>query len=105
MLAPPWLQACMKVMGLVSAPSLLCGFGKVASSPVDERGVTDKAPKEQSPGARAAYIRGHSLVPPDSIIPRITPSSHSPALRCTEAQLDFGGKDSKDTRRALRRGR
>lgn len=43
-----------------------------------------------------------SVPPPDSILPGITSSSQIPALRCMEAQLDFGGKDSEDTRSALR---
>lgn len=34
--------------------------------------------------------------------PRNYPFFQIPALRCTGAQLDFGGRDSEDTRRALR---
>ena len=53
---PPWLR--VKVMGLGSVPSLLCGFRKVASGHVDECGMTDKALTEQSEGARTACISG-----------------------------------------------
>lgn len=74
----------MNGMGLGSAPSLLCGFGKVASGHRDERGMTDRALKEQSQGTRAAYLRGDiplaegpggpsasSVPPPDSLIPEL----------------------------------
>lgn len=104
-------------MGLGSAPSLLRGFEKVASGHRDEQGMTDRTLKEQSQGTRAAYLRGNiplaagpggpsasSVPPPDSLIPRITPSSQVPAPQCTAAQPDFGGKDSKDTRSTLRSG-
>ena len=51
-------------------------------------------PLAAGPGGQSAT----SVPPPDSILPRISPSSQIPALQCMEAQLDFGGKDSEDTR-------